>query len=84
MKPIDPDALANRAVRFLEESVPEWGALSSSEQLGMTTDLVIWTCARILRSDRLAASAVEPAGILRAYANEDEAPRPKLYPGEPL
>ncbi len=63
-KPIDPDALSARAVRFLEESVPEWGNLTSSDQLGMTTDLVIWTCARILRADRIAASAVAPTGIL--------------------
>lgn len=63
--PIDPDALTARAVRFLEESIPEWDGLTASEQLGMTTDLVIWTCARILRADRLAAATVEPAGILR-------------------
>lgn len=65
-KPIDPDALTARAVRFLEESVPEWENLTSSEQLGMTTDLVIWTCARVLRADRLAAASIAPGGILNA------------------
>lgn len=64
--PIDPDELTARAVRFLEESVPEWENLTSSEHLAMTTDLVIWTCSRILRADRIAASAVSPVGILRA------------------
>lgn len=65
-KPLDPDALTARAVRFLEESVPEWENLTSSEQLGMTTDLVIWTCARVLRADRIVAASAAPGGILNA------------------